>query len=247
MDSLHWFRKGKEAEAPEDQILWLWISIECILSPAVSGGGERALLDANGKESVVSIAFELLPRLRCLATAYDRGWALFHELDSMLSIPAPLASLAVPDDLKARAGLNQRGKKVYLRNFVEAIPDLLAHMPDTVLREHLAEAHAFYTDGKQACASIETDRKAFRNDAVMLYRTRNKIVHSATVGDTMLPYYVRSASEFARELIRKTFGQYFHQGNRTLPGVVAALYSEYDLLIQKIEKEGPASALFDEK
>ena len=41
--------------------------------------------------------------------------------------------------------------------------------------------------------------------------------------------------------------QLFRLGNRTFPGIVAALFCEYDLLIQKIEKEGPASALFDEE
>ena len=247
MDSLHWFRKAKEAEAPEDQLLWLWISIENILSPAVSLANDKGLLSKDGKESVVSIAFDLLPRLRCLANAYDRGWALFNELNSMLYIPAPLRSLDIPDDLKQRAGLNQRGKTVYLRSFIEAIPELLAHIPDTVFREHLAEAQAFYTDSRQACRTIEDERKAFRNDAVMLYRTRNKIVHSASVGDTTLPYYIRSASEFARELIQKTLGQFFQKSNTTLEGIIAALFSEYDLLLQNIERDGPAVALFDQQ
>jgi len=245
MDSLHWFRKAKEAEAPEDQLLWLWISIENIFSPALSLVRDKGLLRNDGKESVISIAFDLLPRLRCLANAYNRGWTLFHELDSMLSIPTPLGSLNIPNDLKQRAGLNQRGKTVHLRYFIEAIPELLDHLPDTVLREHVAEAQAFYTDTKLACLTIEEERKAFRNDVVMLYRTRNKIVHSASVGDTSLPYYIRSASEFARELIRRTLGQFFQKDNKTLEGIITALFSEYDILLQDIEREGPALALFD--
>lgn len=247
MDSLHWFRKGKEAEASEDQLLWLWISMENLLNPASSAGGPKPLLRTDGQETVVSIAFDLLPRLRCLANAYDRGWALFHELDldSMLSIPPPLGTFTLPDDLKKRAGLNQRGQKIYLRNFVEAIPEILTHMPDTILREHLQEAHEFYSSAAQAGEVIEKERKAFRNDVVMLYRTRNKIVHNAAVGDTTLPYYIRSASEFARELIRKSLTQFFHQNNKTLEGILAALFSEYDLLLENIRKHGPAAALFE--
>lgn len=245
MDSLHWFRKGKEAEAPEDQLLWLWISMENLLNPASSVGGPKPLLRTDGQETAVSIAFDLLPRLRCLSNAYDRGWVLFHELDSMLAIPPPLGTLSMPDDLKQRAGFNQKGKKIYLRNFVEAIPEILTHMPDTVLREHLAEAHAFYSYVDKASDTIESERKAFRNDAVMLYRTRNKIVHSASVGDTTLPYYIRSASEFARELIRKSLGHFFHQKNKTLEGILAALFSEYDLLLENIRRDGPAVALFE--
>lgn len=247
MDSLHWFRKGKEAEASEDQLLWLWISIENLLNPASSAGGPKPLLRTYGqeKETVISIAFDLLPRLRCLANAYDRGWALFDELDSMLSFPPPLRIFTLPDELKKRAGFNQKGEKIYLRNFVEAIPEILTHMPDTVLREHLQEAHEFYSNASQAIEVIEKERKAFRNDAVMLYRTRNKIVHSASVGDTTLPYYIRSASEFARELIRKSLVQFFHQNNKTLEGILAAIFSEYDLLLENIRKDGPVLALFE--
>jgi len=246
MNSLHSFRKGTEAEAPEDQLLWLWISIENILSPAVPSASDKVLLSTAGRESVVSIAFDLLPRLRCLANAYDRGWALFHELDSLLSLPALPDSRSIPKDVIERAGLNQKGKKVYLRSFIEAIPALLAHLPDTILREHLTEALGFYTDAQQACLTIEDERKAFRNDAVMLYRTRNKIVHSASVGDTTIPYYIRSASEFARELIRKTLGQFFQNSSKTPEGIVATLFSEYDLLLQNIERDGPGAALFDQ-
>jgi hypothetical protein len=245
MDSLHWFRKGKEAEASEDQLLWLWISMENLLKPASSAGGPRPLLRIDGQETVVSIAFDLLPRLRCLANAYDRGWALLHELDSMLSIPPPPATFTLPDDLKKRAGLNQSDQKIYLRNFVEAIPEILTHMPDTVFREHLQEAHEFYSNATQADEVIEKERKAFRNDVGMLYRTRNKIVHSAAVGDTTLPYYIRSASEFARELIKKSLAQFFHQNNKTLEGILAALFSDYDLLLENIRKHGPVVALFE--
>jgi hypothetical protein len=245
MDSLHWYRKGKEAEASEDQLLFLWISMENLLNLTSSAGGPKPLLRIDDQETVVSIAFNLLPRLRCLANAYDRGWALLYELVSMLSNPPPPATFTLPDDLKKRAGLNQSGQKIYLRNFVEAIPEILTHMPDTILREHLQEAHEFYSNATQADEVIEKERKAFRNDVVMLYRTRNKIVHSAAVGDTTLPYYIRSASEFARELIRKSLDQFFHQNNKTLEGILAALFSEYDLLLENIRKHGPVVALFE--
>ena len=78
----------------------------------------------------------------------------------------------------------------------------------------------------------------------MLYRTRNKIVHSASVGDTTLPYYIRSAAEFAKKLIFKTLEQYFHKKNRTLEGIIASLFSEYDILLENIKKFGPKLALF---
>lgn len=244
MDSLHWFRKGNDADAPEDQILWLWIAIESILSPVVSANSAKALFCIKGRESVVTIAFELLPRLRCIFNAYDRGWTLYHKLDMMHSTHSS-AFITVPNEVMQKAGLKPGNKQIHLRDFVEAIPVLLKHLPDSELYDQLNDAYNFYTDSKQACEMIETELKAFRDDVIMLYRIRNKIVHDATVGDTVLPYYIKSATQFAGQLILKSLEQFFEQRNESLPGIVAALFSEYDFLLQKIEKDGPAIALFE--
>ena len=244
MDSLHWYRKGKEAEAPEDQLLWFWIAIENLLNPFAATTNSRPLLRFDGHESAVSIALDILPRLRCLANTYGRGWGLFNELNSILSSPLPFGRFSLPEEVLKRAGLKQYGQKVFLRNFIETIPDIKIHMPDDVLREHLQEAYEFYNDSAHALAVIEAERKVFHDDVVMLYRTRNKIVHSASVGDTTLPYYIRSASEFARELIRNSLGQFYLQKNRSLDGILAALFAEFDLLLENIRKDGPALTLF---
>jgi len=118
-------------------------------------------------------------------------------------------------------------------------------MPECVIKERMAEAMTFYSDDNEAVKMIEKECTMFRNDVVMLYRTRNKIVHSASIGDTMLPYYIRSASEFSRELIGHTMDQFFSKGNRSIEGIITALFSAYDLLLENIKQDGTKVALFE--
>jgi hypothetical protein len=165
----------------------------------------------------------------------------------MLLLSPSFSALQLPDELANRAGLGPKrpdGRLVHLADFVEAIPEILNHMPDTVLREHLAEVHEFYAKADVAMSTIEREKRAFRGDIVMLYRTRNKIVHSASFGDTSLLHFIRSAEELSKLLISNFLSQYLQKGNRTLEGIISGLFSEYDLLLEKVKHHGAKAALF---
>lgn len=243
LDSLHWFRKAKEAESPEDQILWYWISIESLLS-FLPTSIKKELLRTKDQESVVTLAFDLLPRIRTVTNTYDRGWILYKELFSIFAVPLPLRPFSIPEILLQSSGLNKEDGRLNLNKFVTEIPNILKHIPDTVLREHLEEANQFYNDKNFAIKSIENEKDAFRSDIVMLYRTRNKIVHSATISNPTMAYFTRSAQEFSKGLISNVFKQYFSMKNKSLSKIVSSIFSEYDLLLENIKQNGPRKALF---
>ncbi len=240
-ESLHWYRKAKEAESLEDQLLWFWICIENLLNPGIACL-KNGIIKVKKKESPVSLAFDILPRLRAVSNAYERGWIVYYQLDNLVRFRL----IQLPEDIQKQANLPPAlGKLIYLYDFIKTLPSMLGHISDGLLLDHLKEIHKFYSNAKYAKEVVGNETQAFTDDLVLLYRIRNKIVHNADYEDSMLPFYIRSIESYAKTLLAKVTAKN-HYGKSHVD-ILVALYSEYDLLMNKLDKATSCEFMFSKE
>lgn len=249
-ESLHWYRKAKETESLEDQILFFWICIENLLNPGIAYL-KNGIISLNHKDSPVSIAFDILPRLRVIANIYSRVWATYDQLNNLFLTNKFTGVLddhriELPDDIKRQANLPAAvGKLIHIKDFVKALPSILDHIPDGLLRDHITEIHDICSNAKFAKEVICDEIKACTDELVLIYRIRNKIVHNADYDNSMLPNYVRSIESYAKALLNKVTARNYY--GKSHVDVLVALYSEYDLLMNKLDKATSCEFLFDKE
>lgn len=128
---------------------------------------------------------------------------------------------------------------------MKALCSILDYIPDGLLHDQIKEIDDFCRDAKVAKEVIASEIKAFKDDLVLLYRTRNKVVHNADYEDSMLPFYVGSIESYARALLNKVTARKYYGTSHV--GVLVALYSEYDLIMNKLDKATSCEFLFDKE
>ena len=77
-----------------------------------------------------------------------------------------------------------------------------------IIREKIEDTLGFYADTTFAKKLIESYLKEIKNDVLLLYRYRNKIVHNAHYDNTILPYYVEKIRRYAGDLLRTVIERY---------------------------------------
>jgi hypothetical protein len=153
---------------------------------------------------------------------------------------------AIPDELKKKAGFSAKpGTSVYLRDFTEAIPDLIPYYEGSLIGDQLVELREFYEDKAIAKDTLHSDVKRFHDEIVLIYRARNKILHGGKYEDAMLEFYTASVRKFCQVLMREFMNQYKPLKNISHTEILAALYSQFDVLIARLEVSVPKDILFE--
>lgn len=195
MASMHWYRRAREAESDTDRLLWYWITMESLLRK--DKDTPNMIMTSDTRETSISIALELLPFIRSKNIAYQKGWVLRRRIYYSLKA----RSITITPALLIKADLQDGPRTIHLEPFVDSIPEIVKGLSNVLLIDQLNEVYRFYTDSNYALESLEKERKMAREEVLLIYRMRNKIVHNAEYETSMLPYTISSALLFSHNLL----------------------------------------------
>lgn len=233
--SLHWYRKAEEATSFEDKLLNYWITIENIMN--LKAIPNNIVLTKSKEENIISLAKELIPHIQIANFIYDIGIDLFTYLLNLLGTSCNLEPIfTLPQDvieicqLKTDIDINF---KSFFKN-LELIENNIQHK---LIKDKVIFAKNFYKDNSFAKEQIEKEIHQIKDDILLIYRYRNKIVHHAHYDNTMLPYFVQKAQKYTRKLLRHLMSSYSANRTQSIEEILLSNYVRINRILEMLSQK----------
>jgi len=222
--SLRWYRKGEETDNSEDKIFSYWVVLENLLRL------KEPLLCKN--ESVCLLSKEIVSAHQGMRFIYDMGWGLYWYTRTLVNRShGDRKCLVLPSDIINKYNLNPQGPTtIYLEPFINNLEEIGKSVDRTIIKEKFEDTMRFYTDSTFARKLIENYLKEIKDDILLIYRYRNKIVHNAHYDNTILPYYVEKIRRYAGDLLRTVIGRL------SIEEIVLEKYWKMNNTLEKLSK-----------
>jgi hypothetical protein len=239
--SMHWYRKAEESETPEDRLLGYWIALENIV--AVEKSQHNVLLPIKSNETSISIIRELIPSLDACLFLSQSAAGLFSQLVRLMrSSTNGRPHLTLPEELADRAMLTAvPGTPIDLRTFLANLEDIADAIDRKTVKDNILDVLRLHTDIPTAKQQIDTRIANAKNELLLLYRFRNRIVHNAHYDDTILPYYVEKARGYAGNVL----GQVLHDVCKGRESTVEKSLMRYYINLVRIKERLEKDVLVD--
>jgi hypothetical protein len=236
-----WLRKAEEATRPEDALLFSWVVIETLL-----GSEDPALaVSPDDKPTQVERAMDFLP---AVSLQYFR-WAVLRMIRARLiqavqSIPE---QAEFPPELEKEAGLEIIPYRTYnLRQLLQVIPQLRTHLSGRRLDDWLIHAERFFSEPKFAAETYERRLRSLRDQVAVIYRLRNRIVHSANYEHPFMSYHAEQAQHLAESTLKTIFNAYSQNRDSTVSDVLDHVLTDIQLLIERLKAGEKLDLLADQ-
>jgi hypothetical protein len=235
--SMHWYRKAEEAKRHEDKLLSYWIAIENLMEEDTQFKDILNVKKERIKKS--TLAMEAIACNEISHYIYNIGWELYEYLRGLLRTHSMgEIKLKLSNELIEKASLRPSEKStVYLKTFIEALPYLKEEINNELIREKIDSVNNFYASSKEAKLVIDSQLKDIKDDILLIYRYRNKIVHNAHYDYTILPYYVQKAKKYTSRLIRHIVDTYKKNSNIRIEDIYLSQHVKIKTLIDKLDKD----------
>jgi hypothetical protein len=241
--SLHWYRKAEETNNLEDKVLNYWIVLENLLNFEQTKG--NLISNPKIKETKLLWATEFLPPIELKKFFYDVGWELYWYLNSLiLSQRGGRHFLELPLGLAEKCNLNApAGSEINCSKLIDNLDILASSIDRKIIKDKVIYTKAFYEDNVFAKKEIEKFTKRIRNDLMLIYRYRNKIVHNAHYDNTVLPFYVEKIRSYSGNLLREIIVRHLTDKIPTIEEILVRNHTKIGLILKKLEKNIPIDFL----
>lgn len=228
--SLRWFRKGEETDNSEDRIFSYWVVLENLLR------FKEPLLCKD--ENVYLLAKEIISTHQGMSFIYDMGWGLYWYIRTLAnSSYGDRDCLGLPPEIIDKCNLNpQEQTTIFLKPFIDNLGDMVKSVERAVIKEKVEDTIRFYADATFARNLLESYLKEIKDDILLLYRYRNKIVHNAHYDNTILPYYVEKIRRYAGDLLRTVLWRYSENKTLSIEEIILGKHWEMNNTLEKLAK-----------
>jgi len=235
-DALHYHRKAIEASRFEEKILNYWISLEILFNNVQLWN----ILPEGEKKIKVVLIQEMTSRILLCRYVYMYGWDVFHKLNILIKYNNPNnEKINISDDILSNAGLysdqNKEGRMVYLYKFLDNLSDIISSTNDEIMLEKLISIKEIYFDNKIAKIKLNSLFNDIKNEILLLYRIRNKIVHNAFYNSPFMEYYVNKLQFIVSTIFYDIIDK---KGKEAFEENMIKKYVEYENINNRLEKDG---------
>ena len=201
--SLHWYRKAEESQTSEDRLLGYWIVLENIVS--VERSGRNVILPEKQKETKFSLIQELVPALDTCLYVVGAARRIHRHLFWLLSCSTNgRPHLTLPQEFLSKSLLSvPPNASIDLPTFVNQLTAVADVIDRKVVKDEVLSVQKLLTDVSSAKDEIASRVKATKDELLMLYRLRNRIVHNAHYDNALLPLWVEKAGRYAGNTVRQ--------------------------------------------
>lgn len=245
IQSLHWFRKAEESENYEDKLVNYWITIESLLE--FKNSLKDGIIDNKESENKFTLARAIIPVLMSANYVYGIGWDLYWKIDKLINtVENGEGRLKLPNEVIEKCNLNPSpNTTIYLEQFINNSKEMVKYINNDIIIDNINFIHEFYSKSSNTKAAIEERIKDTKNDILLVYRYRNKIVHNAHYDNIFLPYYVNKARVMASVLLSTVCEDYDMHMSRSIEDIIILQYIKCNDIIEKLTNNIKIN-LFDE-
>jgi len=191
------------------------------------------------KESKVILIQGIASRLLLCHYVYKYGWDVFHELYFLIKYNNLYnEKINISDNVLKKAGLysesNKEGRMVYLYEFLDNLSEIISSTKDEIILEKLNSINEFYFNNNNAKRKIFTLFNDIKNEILLLYRIRNKIVHNAFYNSPFMEYYINKLQFIVSTIFYNIIDK---KGKEAFEENMIKKYVEYENINNRLEKD----------
>ena len=228
MYSMHWYRKGNESNINEDKLLNYWIAFENIFSK------DFEYEEIDNKIKLFSIIKENFPPIGILESILNILEETYLYIKELYFAHRKL--LIIPEKVVEASKIDPpTGSTINLKDFLDNIPSLIDVINYKVIKEKLIFIKKLYSDNNFLKKYIKQNEKNIKNDLLLIYRLRNKIVHKAHYDNRILPYYVKKIEKYSRILLIEVNEKYIKNQKLNLKEIILSSHIKIEMLENKIK------------
>jgi hypothetical protein len=241
--SLHWYRKAEETQIAEDRLLGYWIVLENIVS--VERSDRNVLLPEKEKETKFSLIREIVPALEtCLYLSNSAANLYRHLVGLLTSSTNGRLHLTLPEEVASKSLLVvPPGSSVDLASFVSQLTLVADAIDRKVVKDAVLSVQRLHSNVQSAKDEIAIRVKATKDDLLMLYRLRNRIVHNAHFDNTLLPLFVEKVRRYAGNAVRQVLNDVFVGREQSIERSLLRYHVSLARVHERLEKGLPVDFL----
>ena len=231
--SFHWLRKADESSSLEDKLLNYWIVIENLMNYDTN---KADILEVKDSSIIANRIKEILPVILAPHLIYRVGWDLFHYLRDLIhKTENGIKALNLPSTLITKCDLHYDEGMKSLKNLIGNIDELMANVTNKVVLEKLNKVKSFYQHKETRNSDINKFINNTKEELLMVYRERNKIVHNAHYETRILPYFNEKAKNYALFLTHNIVEEYSENKFDNLEEYITTKYVRANIFIDKLK------------
>jgi len=231
--AFHWIRKADESTSLEDKLLNYWIVIESLMNYDTN---KADILDEKDSSTILNRIKEILPVILAPHQIFSVGWDLFHYLRDLIhKSENGISPLILPAALVAKCDLNFSEGRKSLKNLIDNIDELMANVTNKVILEKISKVKEFYQNKDARNSEIKRFQDVTKEELLMIYRERNKIVHNAHYETRILPYFIEKAKWYALFLTHNIVKGYSKNHFGTLEEYITIRYVKANIYVDKLK------------
>ncbi len=180
---------------------------------------------------------EIFPYVEVNNYIYQIGWDfynyLFHLYNSkqndkrLLELPKEVAKKCMLEPVYP--------KRIYLKDFLDNLGLLEKSINQKIILEKISFISKFYFDISFAKKHLLEKIEDLKNDILLIYRLRNKIVHKAHYDNNILPYYIQKIEKYSSTLLQELLSGYKQNNKITQEEIFSKRYIHSKIIISKLE------------
>jgi hypothetical protein len=196
------------------------------------------LLNDKTKETKYSLIKELVPYFVISNYLYEVGRDLYWYLRNIYNSfygTLKIRVLDLPDNVVKACNLNPPdGSIVRLEEFIGNLTLLIDHIDRKIIKDRIIFTKEFYTDKQFTKEQISKQIDDTKDDILLIYRLRNKIVHNAHYDNIILPYYVEKIRRYSSIVLRKVIYKHYKNKSLTIEEILMSQYVKTNCLLEKL-------------
>lgn len=238
-NAVRWFRKGKEAQRPEDKLLNDWICLESLF-PNNLVLPQEIMTKWDDRKSKFSQICSLVPTMLVRKRFFEYFWECHtYCMNLYLNYKDGKDNIFFPiSEELARKCDFRLGENLYLIPFLESLGEILEKIPDGVTKDYLTEVRTYVDHADKAGKLLKKLEEKIEEELLMGYRLRNIIVHNAKSSTDYVEYYEAGLQRISGDVIRRVIYLYEEHPSWTMEDILQRENIEKREMGEKVKKEG---------
>jgi len=230
LNSLHYYRKAEESNNYEEKLLNYWISLENLFNNI----NLKVFYNETKDKKKINLICDIVSRILLLQYIYDHGWSSYNYLSNECFN----GNVSLPENVLNDSQLDnsiENERTIYLYKYLDNINSILSCVNKELVKDNLTDIRLFYFDNSCAKNTINKFNHYIINEIILLYRIRNKIVHTSFYESNFLEYYVNKMISIITSIFRRVLNKI--QNEKTIEDIFIGEYIEYEKLRITLEKD----------
>jgi hypothetical protein len=232
---LHWFRKAEESANHEDRLLGYWIVLENLVNANRSSG--NIFHPDRDRETAVDLILEFVTAIDSIVFLKSAPIEFFLFLRRLMNSKINgTPRLLLDDSLLEQCGFNSADKQLKnARLFLDNLMKLAVEIGNRAVRNECTTVYQLYHDAGFAKSFLKKRQNRQKDELLMIYRLRNRIVHNAHYDNSVVPFWIEKAKHYAGVSMRTVLSDLFNGKELETADVLVRYHLEFDRVFKNLD------------